>query len=202
MNEQETYHKKVIKFLEHPEFLSNLKNMDLEVSIHNLLISAHIMAVMGRSYGISSGSLHYRYNITCSATDENIKLETPTPDPSFYFYLTNKGRITNKYFTSSHRIYHKEHFYPFFSSYQTQKWLKETIMQMKSYPQYHYDFIEKGIARKLEFKKDAKNSKKEFSLLYNHIIEPIDELKSFFTSYFLDASLSQLKEPINKKIKI
>lgn len=191
----------IFQFLSSKEFMVTLAQKDVEPEVHNILLSAHLLAIGFNTTGISEGGVNVDY-FQSLAPLENFARSSS----NFHFYTTanaiieethhsSRSRISlnNEYFRTKYAIDFRDFCLEYYEKYS--KHLDLEVFEKKSKNEQE--------SNKISFRmnKRKRNSEDGQKYGYNSVVSMNKNVKSYVEAWYLEKELS-LNGCSKKKIKI
>jgi hypothetical protein len=191
----------VFKFLGSQEFIKELKERDLPPEEHNLLLSAHLLAIGFNTSGINEGSMRVGYFIRASENEKFCRTES-----NFAFYTTKNGLIEESNYFNRQSIKFNHPLFYFrdtrgFRDFCIEYFNKHSKIIDSDYP------ITKSVNIKdtnIKFRLNGRKRKSEEGQLYGYqsIICANPNVKSLLEAFILEKELSANNQIKQKTLKL
>ena len=189
------------KFLGSQEFIKELTERDLPPEEHNLLLSAHLLAIGFNTSGINEGSMRVGYLMRVSENEQFCR-----PESNFAFYTTKNGLIEESNYFNRQSMRFNHSLFSFrdtrgFRDFCIEYFNKHSKIIDSDYP------INKGVNIKdtnIKFRLSGRKRKSEEGQLYGYksIISSNPNVNSLLEAFILEKELSSNNQVKPKTLKL
>jgi len=199
-NKQKNIENEKLEILISNEFPIILREKNLLAEEHNILLSAHIVALGFSTVGISSGGANVTYYQNLSDGEDFKRANS-----GFYFFTTKNGLIENSLRCTNSTVKMKNKLFSFNNSrdlknFMIEYWLKNS----KIYVNSNRDYFPSGEQFGIQFNLNGVKRKSQEGLErgYSQIIKSNPLVKSFVDMVYMEKSLKKeiKKESFKNKI--